>query len=100
MVNLARHIQQNSSSSSCDPTSNFSSSSSKDLLQNFDAILDDEHVDIAEVLNYKFIPPTSKKRTDIQFLMTWDNDPDPKWYRWNSSLRNYELVHEYLDTAN
>ena len=61
------------------------------------AKLDDEFADIAEVLNHKFVPPASQKRTDIQFFMTWDNDPDPKWYRWNSSLGNNEVIHEYLD---
>ena len=64
------------------------------------AKLDDEFADVAAVLNHKFVPAASNKKTDLQFLMTWDNDPDPKWYRWNSSLGNNELIHEYLDQAN
>ena len=61
------------------------------------AKLDDEFADVAAVLNHKFLPAASNKKTDLQFLMTWDNDPEPKWYRWNSSLGNNELIHEYLD---
>ena len=29
--------------------------------------------------------------------MTWDNDPEPKWYRYNTSLGQNEVIHEYLD---
>ena len=37
------------------------------------------------------------KRTNLEFLLTWDDDDDPKWYRWNSSLGDNEKIHEYLD---
>ena len=61
------------------------------------AKLDDEFADVATVINHKFVPSTSTKKTDMQFLMTWDNDPEPKWYRYNTSLGQNEIIHEYLD---
>jgi hypothetical protein len=61
------------------------------------AKLDDEFADVAEVINHKFVPSTSTKKTDIQFFMTWDNDPEPKWYRYNTSLGQNEVIHEYLE---
>ena len=61
------------------------------------AKLDEEYADIVGVLDYKFVPPNSKKRTHLNFLLTWDNDMDPKWYPWNSSLGSNERIHEYLD---
>ena len=61
------------------------------------AKLDDEFADVAEVINHKFVPSTSTKKTDMQFFMTWDNDPEPKWYRYNTSLGQNEVIHEYLD---
>ena len=30
-------------------------------------------------------------------LVTPNNDMDPKWYPWNSSLGSNERIHEYLD---
>ena len=61
------------------------------------AKLDDEYADITSVLNHKFNPTNSLKRTNLEFLLTWDDDDDPKWYRWNSSLGDNEKIHEYLD---
>ena len=42
------------------------------------AKLDEEYADIVGVLDHKFVPPSSKKRTSLNFLLTWDNDMDPK----------------------
>jgi len=61
------------------------------------AKLDDEYADIVQVINHKFVPPTQKKRTNLQFLLTWDDDLDPKWYPWNKTLGGNELIHKYLD---
>ena len=61
------------------------------------AKLDEEYADIVGVLDHKFLPSSSKKRTSLNFLLTWDNDMDPKWYPWNSSLGSNERIHEYLD---
>ena len=46
---------------------------------------------------YKFVPPNSNKRSSLNFLLTWDNNMDPKWYPWNSSLGANERIHGYLD---
>ncbi len=35
--------------------------------------------------------------TNLEFLLTWDDDDDPKWYRWNSSLGENEKFNEHLD---
>ena len=40
---------------------------------------------------------STNKRTNLNFLLTWDNDIDPKWYPWNSSLGANERIHEYLN---
>ena len=61
------------------------------------AKLDDEYCDIEGVHNHKFVPPHSKRKTDLFFLLTWDDDMDPKWYRWNTTLGDNELIHKYLD---
>ena len=61
------------------------------------AKLANEYADIAGVHGHKFVPPTSKKRTNLQFLLTWEDDKDPKWYSWNATLGDNELIHEYLD---
>ena len=61
------------------------------------AKLDDEYADIAGVHGHKFVPPTSKKRTNLHFLLTWEDDMDPKWYPWNTTLGDNDQIHEYLD---
>ena len=43
------------------------------------------------------MPSTSKKRTNLQFLLSWGDDIDPEWYPWNTTLGDNELIHEYLD---
>ena len=50
------------------------------------AKLDDEYSDIIDILNHRFEPNHSTKRSNLEFLLTWEDDTDPKWYRWNSSL--------------
>ena len=61
------------------------------------AKIDDEYADITSVIDHKFVPPTSKRRTSIQFLLTWEDDTEPKWYPWNATLGGNELIHEYLN---
>ena len=48
------------------------------------AKLDEEYADIVGVLDLKFVPSNSNKQTNLNFLLTWNNDMDPKWYPWNS----------------
>ena len=56
------------------------------------AKIDDEYADITSVIDHKFVPPTSKRRTSIQFLLTWEDDAEPKWYPWNATLGGNELI--------
>ena len=60
------------------------------------AKIDEEFQEISSVLNHRF--KSNKKRTrDIQLQMTWDNDPNPKWYDWNSTFGAVEKVQKYLN---
>ena len=61
------------------------------------AKLDDEYADIVDVIDHRYIPPNSKKRSSLEFLLTWEDDRDPNWYQWNSSLGDNERIHDYLD---
>ena len=61
------------------------------------AKLDDEYSDIIDVLNHRYEPKHSTKRSNLEFLLTWEDDMNPKWYRWNTSLGHNEKIHEYLD---
>ena len=61
------------------------------------AKIDDEYADITSVIDHKFVPPSSKRRTSIQFLLTWEDDAEPKWYPWNATLGGNELIHECLN---
>ena len=60
------------------------------------AKIDEEYADIVGVLDHKFVPSISNKRTNLNLLLTWDNDMDPKLYPWNSSLGANERIHEDL----
>ena len=60
------------------------------------AKIDEEFQEISSVLNHRF--KSNKKRTrDIQLQMTWDNDPNPQWYDWNSTFGAVEKVQKYLN---
>mgnify|MGYP001320854811 FL=1 len=61
------------------------------------AKLDDEYDDIIDVLDHRHVPANCTKRSSLEFLLVWENDRDPKWYQWNSSLGDNEKIHEYLD---
>ena len=61
------------------------------------AELDDEYADIVGVHGHKIVHSKSKKRTHLHFLLTWEDDMDPKWYPWNTSLDDNKGIHEYLD---
>ena len=61
------------------------------------AKLDEEYANIVGVLDYKLVPSNSNKRINLNFLFTSDNDMDPKWYPWNSSIGANERIHEYLN---
>ena len=46
--------------------------------------------------NHRF--KSNKKRTkDIQLQLTWDNDPNPRWYDWNSTFGAVEKIHKYFN---
>ena len=60
------------------------------------AKIDEEFQDISSVLNHRF--KSNKKRTkDIQLQLTWDNDPNPRWYDWNSTFGAVEKIHKYFN---
>ena len=60
------------------------------------AKIDEEFQEISSVLNHRFT--SNKKRTrGIQLQMTWDNDPNPQWYDWNSTFGAVEKVQKYLN---
>ena len=60
------------------------------------AKIDEEFQEISSVLNHRF--KSNKKRArDIQLQMTWDNDPNPQWYNWNSTFGSVEKVQKYLN---
>ena len=60
------------------------------------AKIDEEFQEISSVLNHRF--KSNKKRAkDIQLQMTWDNDPNPQWYDWNSTFGAVEKVQKYLN---
>ena len=42
------------------------------------AKIDDEYSDIVDVLDHRYIPPHSKKRSSLEFLLTWEDDRDLK----------------------
>ena len=61
------------------------------------AKIDEEFQEISSVLNHRF--KSNKKRTrDIQLQMTWDNDPNPQWYDWNSTFGAVEKVQKNILT--
>ena len=38
------------------------------------AKIDDEYADMVNVLDHRYIPPNSKKRSSLEFLLTWEDD--------------------------
>merc|ERR1711991_9210 len=63
------------------------------------AKIHDGYADITSVIDHKFVPPSSKRRTSLQFLLTWEDDSEPKWYPWNATLGGNELIHQSATTT-
>ena len=61
------------------------------------AKIDDEYADITSVIDHKLAPPSSKRRASLQFLLTWEDDSEPKRCPWSATLGGNELTHERLN---
>ena len=55
---------------------------------------EDYHV-VTEVCDHKFVGARTK-RSNLNFLIRWDNDVRPTWHSWSPSLSANEKIHEYL----
>ena len=68
----------------------------KDLIDPSEVAMHDEdyHI-ITEICDHKFTGSRTK-RSNLQFLIRWDNDVKPTWYRWSPSLAVNEEIHKYL----
>jgi hypothetical protein len=68
----------------------------KDLIDpSLVAMHDEDYHIITEVCNHKFQGPRTK-RTNLKFLIKWDNDIRPTWHQWSPSLASNEEIHKYL----
>jgi hypothetical protein len=68
----------------------------KDLIDPSEVAMHDEdyHI-ITEICNHKFTGSRTK-RSNLKFLIRWDNEIKPTWYKWSQSLAVNEEIHKYL----
>jgi hypothetical protein len=59
------------------------------------AMHDEDYHIVTEVCDHKFVGARAK-RSNLEFLIRWDNDVRPTWHSWSSSLSANEKIHEYL----
>ena len=57
---------------------------------------DEDHFGIVDVLQHRF---TSERqsRQDLEFLVRFDDDPNPIWQPWSADIRDNEQIHAYLN---
>ena len=60
------------------------------------ARLDEAYKGVDKILDHKF-SHQRKLKTDLSFLILWDDSKEPVWTPWNRSLGEEETVHKYLN---
>ena len=54
--------------------------------------IDEEFTEITQVLNHRF-KGSKKNLANLELFLTWEDDPKPQWFPWNSSFRSVEVIH-------
>ena len=60
------------------------------------AKIDEEFTEITQVLNHRF-KGSKKNLANLELYLTWEDDPKPQWFPWNSSFRSVEVIHRYFE---
>ena len=60
------------------------------------AKIDEEFTEITQVLNHRF-KGSKKNLANLELYLTWEDDPKPQWFPWNSSFRAVEVIHRYFE---
>ena len=60
------------------------------------AKIDEEFSEITQVLNHRF-KGSKKNLANLELYLTWEDDPKPQWFPWNSSFRSVEVIHRYFE---
>ena len=59
------------------------------------AMMDDAMYEVLKVVEHKFIRK-KKTKDNLELLMQFDDDPEPKWYGWNSSYNDVPMIQQYF----
>ena len=57
--------------------------------------MDDAMYEVLKVVEHKFIRKR-KTKDNLELLMQFDDDPEPKWYGWNSSYNDVPMIQQYF----
>ena len=69
----------------------------KESLSRFQDSADaEEFSEITQVLNHRF-KGSKKNLANLELYLTWEDDPKPQWFPWNSSFRSVEVIHRYFE---
>ena len=60
------------------------------------AKMDDEMYDVLKVENHTFIGNKRKTKDNLELFMQFEDDKEPKWYSWNKSYNDVQVIQEYL----
>jgi hypothetical protein len=56
---------------------------------------DKEYFGLTKVLSHRFTSP-KERRSDLEFLIHWKDEKEPKWESWNSTFGSNEDIQKYL----
>ena len=62
------------------------------------AKIDEEFSEITQVLNHRF-KDSKKILANLELFLTWEDDPKPQWFPWNSSFRSVEAIHRHFEES-
>jgi len=60
------------------------------------AMMDDELYVVLKVEAHTFIGNKKKTKDNLELFMQFEDDPEPKWYGWNSSYNEVPVIQEYF----
>ena len=60
------------------------------------AMMDDELYVVLKVEAHTFIGNKKKIKDNLELFMQFEDDPEPKWYGWNSSYNEVPVIQEYF----
>ena len=63
-------------------------------------MMDNSFYEVLKVDSHKFIGNKKQIKDNLELFMQFEDDPEPRWYGWNSTYNDVAVIQDYFKKNN